>query len=93
MRARNLKLIKKVINSKKQFYRLRIYCTFIAIINYIQRKLVVMNKQVKINFYYRPRQLIENALILDNEQMTQLWQKVMSLLKQKIHLSSVTFPP
>lgn len=37
-------------------------------------KLIGLNKNVKINFYYTPNQLTENPLIFDKKQMTQWWK-------------------
>lgn len=55
-------------------------------------KLVGMNKQVKINFYYTPRQLTENALIFDSEQMTQWWQEGYEFAKAKNPVSFCHIP-
>ena len=55
-------------------------------------KLVSMNKEIKINFYYTPRQLTENALIFDSQQMTQWWQEGYEFAKAKNPVSFCHIP-
>ena len=55
-------------------------------------KLVGLNKKVNINFYYTPRQLTENPLIFDTEQMTQWWQEGYDFAKEKNPVSFCNIP-
>ena len=55
-------------------------------------KLVGLNQKVNINFYYTPRQLTENPLIFDTEQMTQWWQEGYDFAKTKNPVSFCHIP-
>ena len=55
-------------------------------------KLVGLNKKVNINFYYTPRQLTDNPLIFDTQQMTQWWQEGYEFAKEKNPVSFCNIP-
>lgn len=51
-------------------------------------KLAAKNKDVKLNLYYTPTQLTDNALIFNNEKMRDWWQKGYQYAKNKSELMS-----
>jgi NTE family protein len=55
-------------------------------------KLIGMNQKININFYFTPRQLTDNPLIFDKEQMTQWWQEGYEFAKSKVPVSFCHIP-
>jgi len=49
--------------------------TQISIKDVMIGKLMGLNRKVDIRMYYTPRQLTENSLIFDPEQMSQWWEE------------------
>ncbi len=55
-------------------------------------KLIGMNKQININFYFTPTQLTENPLIFDPIVMTQWWEEGYEFAKSKSPVSYCHIP-
>lgn len=55
-------------------------------------KLVSMDKKININFYFTPRQLTDNPLHFDTEQMTQWWKEGYEYAKLKMPISFCHIP-
>lgn len=55
-------------------------------------KLIGLNQKIDINFYYTPRQLTDNPLIFDPEEMTQWWNEGFEFAKSKNPLSFCHLP-
>lgn len=55
-------------------------------------KLVGLNKKVNINFYFTPRQLTDNPLIFNTEQMTKWWQEGYEFAQSKMPISFCHIP-
>lgn len=55
-------------------------------------KLMGINKNIKINFYYTPRTLTDNPLIFDKDQMAQWWEEGYAFAKSKEPISYCHVP-
>jgi predicted patatin/cPLA2 family phospholipase len=55
-------------------------------------KLSAKNKNVKLNLYYTPTQLTNNALIFNKEKMKQWWHQGYEYIKNKSELMSDNLP-
>jgi NTE family protein len=55
-------------------------------------KLSAKNKNVKLNLYYTPTQLTNNALIFNKEKMKQWWRQGYEYIKNKSELMSDNLP-
>lgn len=55
-------------------------------------KMIGLNREVNINFYYTPTHLTENPLIFDSEQMTKWWQEGYDFAKSKNPISYCHIP-
>lgn len=55
-------------------------------------RLAGLSKKVNINFYFTPRQLTDNPLIFDSEQMTQWWQEGYEFAKSRTPVNFCHIP-
>ena len=55
-------------------------------------KLIGLNQKIDINFYYTPRQLTDNPLIFDPEEMTQWWKEGYDFAKSRNPVSFCHIP-